>query len=121
MKSKQIVYLWAACILLFLAFMAQTNRISDLKDQLAIARFAATENERVVDVLVEGNWAAVNSMKNNINSCNQMLIDQAKHTETVEKKVKKHVESIKNLKARIAESDDICAGTDIPDWLQPHQ
>lgn len=95
-------------------FLWQHDQIVELRDQLKIARYAATENEKASKELETATWTTIKTMKSSIASCNQLLSHQKKRATDIAKKGEIHALEIKELKDRIEKSSDHCVDSNIP-------
>lgn len=119
MKLKLFVYGIFGFIAVISIFIWQRDQISDLKEQVVIARNASNSNEKTVEILRDNNKKAIKEIKLSLASCNQFLIDQNQREAMINEKGKKHVKEIEDLKNKIADSGDLCLNSDIPAELRP--
>lgn len=113
MKLKETLF-WPFIVLSsFLLIMFQYNQISDLKDQLAIARFAATENEQVTESLAKESWTTINRLKGTQDECRVILTKQKEKLQNLTKEAISHAKNLDTLAREIAKSDSKCVNTAI--------
>lgn len=119
MPLKSVIYAILGFIAVMSVIIWQYDQISDLKEQVIIARNASNSNEKTVEILKETNKTAINQIELSLESCNQSLIDQNQREAMIKEKGKNHVKEIENLKNKIADSADLCLNSDIPAELRP--
>lgn len=113
MKLKETLF-WPFIVLSsVLLIMFQYNQISDLKDQLAIARFAATENEQVTESLAKESWTTINRLKGTQDECRTILTKQKEKLQNLTKEAISHAKNLDTLAREIAKSDSKCVNTAI--------
>jgi len=114
MQLKYIVISILVSLVAIKVFLWQHDEIVMLRDQLKIARYAATENEKVSEQIETASWITINTMKSSIASCNQLLSSQKNRAIDIAKKGEFHALEIKELKGKIAKSSDHCVDSNIP-------
>ncbi len=119
MKLNLIIYAVIGFIVISSIFIWQHDQISDLEEQLVIARNASNSNETTVKILKKNNKKTIQEIKTSLASCNQSLIEQNQRESMIKEKGKNHVKEIEDLKNKISNSADLCLNSDIPPELRP--
>lgn len=119
MRLNVIVYGLIGFVAVISVFIWQRDQISDLEEQLVIARHASDENEQTLSLLKKSSWKTIDKIVSDLNSCNQLIIEQNEREIIIGEERKNHAKEIENLREKIANSPDLCLNSDIPSELRP--
>lgn len=113
MTTKLFIFLMISIFSIFSLFNWQRGIIADIKDQLVIARFAATENEQVTESLAKESWTTINRLKGTQDECRTILTKQKEKLQNLTKEAISHAKNLDTLAREIAKSDSKCVNTAI--------
>lgn len=113
MTTKLFIFLMISIFSIFSLFNWQRGIIADIKDQLVIARFAATENEQVTESLAKESWTTINRLKGTQDECRVILTKQKEKLQNLTKEAISHAKNLDTLAREIAKSDSKCVNTAI--------